>query len=355
MTETSRRFKRLVVDTTPFLKGTVSTESAEQLYTTAQVLDEIKDVATKERLAATILPSVTVREPTAAAVQICVEAAKKSGDLASLSRTDLTLVALAVTLDMESNPERVFDVHEPIVMTGSVVSVEQSTANTGESEAKPKHNMDEPDWITADNMAEQLKAMKPPTPTVQHQVDLGCTSGDCAVQNLLLTLKLRAYDADLKRVKQSKSFLLRCHACGWTTAMTADKFCDGCGSPCLLRCTYTVGQDGRKRLWLKPAMTYNLRGTVYSIPKPQGGRHADPLVLRKDQQEYKRALTRARHADEKMAKAVSLSGGMEDVDDRLAAIFGDMQVKGGNGKRSQQAGKAVVGHGRRNPNEVRKH
>lgn len=355
------RFDSLVVDTTPLLKGTITTDHARHLYTTPSVISEIKDATTRDRLAATLLPHLTQREPSSEAVKICMEAAKKTGDLASLSRTDLGLVALVVTLDMERNPGKEYKVREPRVVvaggcsgtaTGDSTNSTSTTTNTTPTSNTSTKSQVEPEWITADNMEQSLEQTKTSNSGNNSQVvELACASGDCAVQNLLLSLRLKAYDSDLKRVRQTKSFLLRCHACGWTTDNTATttKFCDSCGSPCLLRCTYTLTQDGQKRLWLKPALDLNLRGTIYPLAKPQGGRHADPLVLRADQREFVRAVQRAKQAEAKMQKRSESS--MEEVDDRLAAIFGDMQVKGG--RQSMQAGKAVIGHGRRNPNQVR--
>ena len=349
---TAPSFKTLIFDTTPLLNGNVPFNSADEFFTVKEVLEEVKDKASRERLST--FYSLQVKEPTKEALTIVMDAARTTGDLPSLSRTDIVFLALCVTLDKELAPAKEYKILKPAQVTvepkptvESKEPVSKETVDTKEDttklSAEPSIKEEkEPEWITKDNFVETSE----PKDNVQ-KISLGCVSGDNAVQNVLLALKIKAYDGNMKRVRQTKSFLMRCHACGWCCdASVINRFCQACGSPCLMKCSYSVSAStGQKTIWLKANFDYNLRGTVFSIGKPKGGRQND-LVLRGDQREYQRAITR-----QAQAKAKQLSE--DDIDGRLAAVFGEACTMS-NKAYSQQAGKAMIGHGRRNPNEVRR-
>ena len=366
----TRRFENLVVDTGPLITGAVTADTAATLWTVPEVLEEVKDRETRERLQQNVLP-LKFREPSAEAVKVTVAAAKTTGDYASLSKTDLKLVALMVTLAMEAEPERDWQVKvkttthqgskpepvddaksdiskKPTKSTSSSQSVELPSAGKIEqiSAVPDLGESFEGEWITPDNFETKLGKSSVPKTTPTDTVPLACMTGDFAVQNLLLALRLKLYSSDGKRVRQIRSFLLRCHTCYWTTLKMEMRFCESCGNASLLRTSYSVDSSGNRHLFLKADFQFNLRGTKYSLPMPKGGRRGD-IVLRADQTEYQRALRRQEIQAQKMAKA-----GDDAVDERLAAVFGDMSVS--SGKWTQQKGRAQIGHGRRNPNEVRR-
>ncbi|XP_071784996.1 RNA-binding protein NOB1-like [Asterias amurensis] len=94
------RATHVVVDTVAFFKNVQLQEIAETVYTVPDVVSEIKDGATRKRLA--VLPyELKYREPSSASIQTISEFAKKTGDYHSLSSVDLRVLALAYQLTKE--------------------------------------------------------------------------------------------------------------------------------------------------------------------------------------------------------------------------------------------------------------
>ncbi|GAO15372.1 uncharacterized protein UV8b_07068 [Ustilaginoidea virens] len=97
----------LVLDTGPLIKNDPSVSAlvshAEQLYILPSVLPEIRDAATRARVETSLLPFAKVRAPGAASVKFVTEFARRTGDLAVLSRTDVEVVALGYELECERN------------------------------------------------------------------------------------------------------------------------------------------------------------------------------------------------------------------------------------------------------------
>ena len=187
-------------------------------------------------------------------------------------------------------------------------------------------------------------------------------TADFAMQNVLLQMKLNVASADGKRIMCLKAWMLRCHACYWYTADMARKFCDKCGGPTLMRTSYALDTLGKPHFFLARNFRYNLRGTKYDMPMPEGGRK-DDVITREDQREYVRAVKTQKRVEEKDFRAMVNGVDVADVDDRLAGIFGDLSVASsaiatGMKKKANGAMKSApavtIGAGRRNPNEVRR-
>jgi RNA-binding protein NOB1 len=93
----------LVVDSVGFLKNAPLRELATNLVTLTEVVGELRDKETRQRLE--VMPfDLTYRQPSAEAVKKISDFARKTGDYASLSAVDIRysyLIALAVgQLDM---------------------------------------------------------------------------------------------------------------------------------------------------------------------------------------------------------------------------------------------------------------
>ena len=88
----------LVVDSGGFIKNAPLRELANRLVTLHDVVSEIRDKETRQRLQ--VLPyELEFRNPSSLGLSKVSEFAKKTGDFASLSLTDLNV--LAVTWDLE--------------------------------------------------------------------------------------------------------------------------------------------------------------------------------------------------------------------------------------------------------------
>ncbi|KAK7705352.1 20S-pre-rRNA D-site endonuclease nob1 [Botryosphaeria dothidea] len=97
----------LVIDAGPIIKNSppVSTliAQSETIFTIPAVISEIRDEVTRARVETTLLPFLTQRNPHPDTVKIVQDFARRTGDLAVLSKTDIQLIALARDLECERN------------------------------------------------------------------------------------------------------------------------------------------------------------------------------------------------------------------------------------------------------------
>ncbi|KAJ1548557.1 Nin1 binding protein [Cladochytrium tenue] len=152
----------------------------------------------------------------------------------------------------------------------------------------------EGEWITPSNIAKKKAKMEKQGQKTRPQkgkMAVACITSDFAMQNVLLQMNLCLLSVDGMRITKLKSFVLRCHACYKITTDMEKKFCPSCGNSTLLRASCSVASDGSLVIHLKKNFQYNIRGTKYNIPTSKGGR-SDDLILREDQKEFQRALSR---------------------------------------------------------------
>ncbi|KAF2764099.1 putative proteasome maturation ans ribosome synthesis protein Nop10 [Teratosphaeria nubilosa] len=97
----------LVLDTGAIIKNEppVSTLliKAEALVTVPAIISEIRDAATRSRVETTLQPFLTIRTPSAASVKFVTDFARRTGDLAVLSKPDLQIIALTYEIECERN------------------------------------------------------------------------------------------------------------------------------------------------------------------------------------------------------------------------------------------------------------
>jgi len=405
-----RQFRHLVLDAAPLIKfGNLSSGIADHFHTTPEVLAEIKDAASRDALER--LPfQLETKSPSLEASKLVQVFAKASGDIAVLSPTDVKILALAVSLDLEVNGEASKIRREPRapkINESSGGSSAQYSGARKESDGKKSEKRrrggqevasfdDEPskgeeadviedevesasdagEWITPDNIDkfrgqskwttqttaspnEHSKPTNKNRPSTQ-QIPVALVSSDFAVQNVALQMGLRLFSPDGIRIKRLQNWLLRCHACYALTRDMERRFCPKCGGPTLLRTSYSVNAQGQTILHLRADFQYNLRGSKYSLPNPktttnkqQQNQAGKKIFLREDQADYERALRTYQRQQRKAEKGVSL----DVVDDRLAGLFGEMKLRNGDGTAKayfEGIAPPVIGFGRRNPNQVRR-
>ncbi|KAF2096091.1 D-site 20S pre-rRNA nuclease [Rhizodiscina lignyota] len=97
----------IVLDAGPIIKNEPTVSSlllkAEKLVTTPAVITEIKDEATRSRVETTLIPFLELRNPRPESIQFVQDFARRTGDLAVLSRPDIQILALAYELECERN------------------------------------------------------------------------------------------------------------------------------------------------------------------------------------------------------------------------------------------------------------
>ncbi|ORY96547.1 Nin one binding Zn-ribbon like-domain-containing protein [Syncephalastrum racemosum] len=227
---------------------------------------------------------------------------------------------------------------EPKEEGAEVLEEHPQEEDSGEIQVEDSDD-DGSEWITPENIKEH-RAMEigvtPEELQAQTKIDVACMTNDFAMQNVLLQMNLNLVSTGGYRVTKIKNWILRCHACFTVTSDMEKKFCPKCGNASLNRVSCSTNSKGEVRYYLKKNFQYNLRGTKYDIPPPQGGRFVNNIVLREDQKEY----IKAQHYRQR-------KNGLNLFDPDwapLAAKQGD-KFLGNN-----MHGTDTIGFGRRNPN-----
>lgn len=381
----SKPIHTVVLDAGPILKNDPSISTllagSERLVTVSAVIAEIRDVTARSRIETTWMSFLDVTAPTPQSVKVVTDFARKTGDLAVLSKSDLEVLALTFELEQQRNglsnirtvPGQQLQKTKPSAtegekstrsrsaegtdadsyqdVTGGVEGPEtldrsaegSKRSETGEdvnelsratvalefseepplqhsrtgdddktspSTEKPESDSsDSEGWITPSNIQRhQAKDSSAATPiSATKPVDVGCITSDFAMQNVLLSMNLNLVNGSLQRIRNIKTFILRCHACFEKTKDMKKQFCPRCGKPTLTRVSCSTNSRGEFKMHLKKNMQWNRRGDRYSIPKPvpgsasgklgQGkgggkGGWGQSLILAEDQKEYLRATSR---------------------------------------------------------------
>lgn len=248
-------------------------------------------------------------------------------------------------LDSESQ-EVVEASSEPTIPESTTEEVDTPEDNTfeevQESSSDSESSDDGGEWITPSNIKKhQQKDSNTTIDEVEKTLEVATLTSDYAMQNVLLRMNLNLLSPKLMRIRELKSWVLRCHACFHIEKDTSKQFCQRCGKPSLMRTSCSTDKDGNFRVHLKNKMQWSTRGNVYSIPKPVAGTSngklvngggkggwGQGLILAEDQKEYVHAMTGQRRRKEK---------NLMDEDYLPSILTGD---RGGGG------GKPKVGAGR---------
>ncbi|KAG9236533.1 putative 20S-pre-rRNA D-site endonuclease nob1 [Amylocarpus encephaloides] len=215
----------------------------------------------------------------------------------------------------DSVPERLEANNTENTARDSAVSISAVPDNSGADASPAEEDLDEEGWITPGNLKEhQAKdADGQAEPEEQNKVmQVATITSDFAMQNVLLRMNLNLLAPSLYRIRQLKTWVLRCHACFFVTRDMTKQFCTRCGKPTLLRVACSTDNNGQFTIHLKKNMQWNTRGNVYSIPKPVAGSSngklvagggqrgwGQGLILAEDQKEYVAAITSGKRRKEK--------------------------------------------------------
>jgi RNA-binding protein NOB1 len=179
---------------------------------------------------------------------------------------------------------------------------------------KVSESDDDEGWITPSNLKKYQQkdgTLSTDSEDEPQTMQAATITSDFAMQNVLLRMNLNLVSPSLQRIRQLKTWVLRCHACFHITKDMAKQFCPRCGKPTLMRTSSSTDKDGNFKVHLKKNMQWNTRGNVYSIPKPVAGSSngklvngggkggwGQGLILAEDQKEYVNAMVGARRKKE---------------------------------------------------------
>lgn len=188
------------------------------------------------------------------------------------------------------------------------------------------------------------------------------------MQNVIIQLGFKLLSLDGRRITRVKRFKLLCRACQKINLNIEKLFCEFCGSHTLIKVSVYINLDGEITFFKNPRRKPRLRGTKYSMPKPQGGREGDGMILREDELliGYKRFIVRKIEKEKRiMQNTISdtLSGnywaGGEGYGASVSNLLYENGAKGGrtHSKMSGMVDSLIIGKKpgtRGNPNAVKK-
>lgn len=104
---TEKLVNSIVLDTGAIIKNEPSVSTllgkAESIFTVPAIISEIRDAATRSRVETTLKPFLNIRTPTPNSIKFVTDFARRTGDLAVLSKPDIQIIALTYELECERN------------------------------------------------------------------------------------------------------------------------------------------------------------------------------------------------------------------------------------------------------------
>uniref|UniRef100_A0A7M4FW13 RNA-binding protein NOB1 n=1 Tax=Crocodylus porosus TaxID=8502 RepID=A0A7M4FW13_CROPO len=168
-----------------------------------------------------------------------------------------------------------------------------SVAADEEGSASEEDSDDDKDWITPSNIKQIQQDVGRCDDAPPVDVQVGCVTADFAMQNVLLQMGLRVLAVNGMLIRQARNYVLRCHGCFRTTSDMTKVFCPHCGNKTLKKVAVSVSDDGSLHMHFSHnPKVLNPRGLRYSLPAPQGGKHASNPHLVEDQQFPQQRLSR---------------------------------------------------------------
>ena len=262
------------------------------------------------------------RDASEAANQSSTAESQPTGDTEASHKPDAVAQLEAATSDLGYVPVNVQNAAEADEAEEGLSSFkirdensQHGTSAEGSSEIPKVENikddsdpLDSEGWITPRNLEKhQAKDINGSTVPISEDqpIQVALLSGDFAMQNVCLQIGLNLLSPSLQKVRNIRTYILRCHACFAKERDTSKQFCARCGKPTLTRVSCSTNSKGEFKVHLKKNMQWNHRGDRFSIPKPvsgaangkvgQGkgggkGGWGQELILAEDQKEHLRAL-----------------------------------------------------------------
>mmetsp|Transcript_22807 Transcript_22807/g.53271 ORF Transcript_22807/g.53271 Transcript_22807/m.53271 type:complete len:514 (+) Transcript_22807:128-1669(+) len=198
------------------------------------------------------------------------------------------------------------------------------------------------EWVTPDNIQHFGIAVEPAA-----DMKVTCVTSDYAVQNVLLQMGITPITFDGYAVRTVKLWGLVCRACFFFTRDTQKVFCPKCGHDTVVRVPIVVDADGQPRV-LHHGRRLRRKGTIYSVPKPQGGRGWKPIFA-EDEVKIGSRDRELRHHQRLYNKERKMKDPFNE-DNAARGWWQRSTTSTGRMLDCHSAPKVQAGYGRRNPN-----
>lgn len=307
-----KKIEHLIADTAAFIEKVPLHEFATNIYTVQEVVDEVTNRRQKADLS--VLP-YTLNVPTVFPehVQLVVNFSKKTGDYPNLSVTDLKVLALACQIHTQkygtdglrteppaakkvvfgkpaeaASDNAIIGFYNPDQVCNDISKLkidDNGTSNSDDGYTESSNNDDDDeDWITPHNIkAKKNEHFEDDLAADLQTPKVGCITTDYAVQNVIKQIGLSVVALDGRVIKEVRTYIRRCYGCFTLTSNMTRIFCPKCGNKSLKRVAVYLDKNGKQCVYINAKRPLNLRGKKFSLPKPQGGKHAINPRLVEDQ------------------------------------------------------------------------
>nr|XP_055029618.1 RNA-binding protein NOB1 [Misgurnus anguillicaudatus] len=265
--------------------------------------------------------------------------------------TDLLELLAADTVTIKDHFGKVTEkLHSVDLSADSHVTESEDHEDGNEDEHEEEQNDEEEDdddgggWITPSNIKQvQMEAGNWGSSA---NVTVGCVTTDFAMQNVLIQIGLHVLSVNGMLIKHTRSYILRCHACFKTTTNMSKTFCPHCGNNTLKKVAVTINEDGSMQMhFSRNPKVLNSKGKRYSLPLPQGGKHASNPLLVEDQ----------RFPQQRVSKKARQKTNVFDPDYLAGSSpFSEHDIYSRSAGLHLRDGQAGGGKKRANPNAARK-
>ncbi|XP_037081550.1 RNA-binding protein NOB1-like [Pollicipes pollicipes] len=364
---------KVVADSAAFLRNVPLHQMAHEVLTVPDVVAEIRDKATRERLQ--VLPyDLKLREPSDECVRLISDFARETGDFRFLSLTDVRVLALTLQVTRETVGAAHLRLRPPADArpqlhhyhprqgggrgddggggdsgaadpadewrdAGGGGAADQDAAenaddppseemfdaketpddDTGDeaSDGVDEANGDDGDdsdgddggWITPGNIQAAKSTLSAQAGETEEPVKVACMTTDFTMQNVLKKMNLEMVSVEGRRISQARRFILRCFGCMQTTPRMDKTFCPWCGNKTLKRVAVTLRPDGTQQIHISTRKEISKRGTKFSLPLPRGGKYSVSPILCEDQPVPQRRATARSQAQNAILSEDFVAGG----------------------------------------------
>ncbi|XP_056334118.1 RNA-binding protein NOB1 [Danio aesculapii] len=260
-------------------------------------------------------------------------------DLLELLAADaITVTKKLESVDLSAESEE----HDGTI--GEQPEEEEEEEINSDDEEEEDEDDDGGGWITPSNIKQvQMDAgVRGPSADVK----VGCVTTDFAMQNVLIQIGLNVLSVNGMLIKNTRSYILRCHACFKTTTNMNKSFCPNCGNSTLKKIAVTLNEDGTMQMhFSRNPKVLNPKGKRYSLPMPQGGKHGNNPHLVEDQ----------RFPQQRMSRKARQKTNVFDPDYLASSSpFSEHDVYSKSASLQLRDGQTGGGRRRTNPNAARK-
>ena len=137
-----------------------------------------------------------------------------------------------------------------------------------EEDEENEDDDDDEGWITPSNLkAKKLEMLGANgIPEEDKEIIVACLTNDFAMQNVLKQIGLNVLSADGVVIKVTKTWILRCYTCYFTTPKMDKQFCPKCGNKTLKRVSVTLNADGSQQIHISTRRPLSTKGKKFSLP-----------------------------------------------------------------------------------------